>query len=103
MSDEHVLQGRGGTITISPGALVQVVVQAAESAPGARVRRPKRGLEIDVRDGRAHVELELAARFGSALPDLAREVQERVADALRTMCGLGVEAIDVSVEELDDR
>jgi uncharacterized alkaline shock family protein YloU len=54
-------------------------------------------------DGRlARVELELAARFGVALPDLARTVQERVADALGTMVELEVEAVDVSIEELEE-
>ncbi|HEV8685814.1 MAG TPA: Asp23/Gls24 family envelope stress response protein [Gaiellaceae bacterium] len=97
----HVIKDEAGTIEISPGALTQVVVQAAESADGARVRRPRRGLEIEVENGRARVELELAARFGVVLPELARDVQARVADALQTMCGLSVDAIDVSVEELD--
>jgi uncharacterized alkaline shock family protein YloU len=48
------------------------------------------------------VSLELAARYGVALPDLARAVQESVAAALETMCGVEVETIDVSVEELCD-
>jgi uncharacterized alkaline shock family protein YloU len=97
----HVIQGEAGTIEISPGALAQLVIQAAESADGARVRRPRRGLEIEIDAGRVRVELELAARFGVVLPELARDVQERVADALQAMCGLTVQAIDVSVEELD--
>jgi uncharacterized alkaline shock family protein YloU len=97
----HVIHDEAGTIEISPGALTQVVVQAAESVDGARVRRPRRGLEIVVGDGRVRVELELTARFGVILPDLARDVQERVAGALNQMCGLSVDGIDVSVEELD--
>ena len=40
-------------------------------------------------------------RLGAIIPDVAREVQERVADALATMCGVAVEAVDVTVEELD--
>jgi uncharacterized alkaline shock family protein YloU len=47
------------------------------------------------------VELELAAPYGAVLPDVARAAQERVADALAGMCGLIVEAVDVSIEELD--
>jgi uncharacterized alkaline shock family protein YloU len=66
------------------------------------VRRPRRGLEIELADGHARVELELAARIGLVLPDVAREVQERVTGALETMCGLVVDAVDVSVEELED-
>jgi uncharacterized alkaline shock family protein YloU len=99
----HELRGPGGTITITPAALTNVVVQAAELADGARVRRPRRGLEIAIEDGRVRVALELAARLGVVLPELAREVQERVADALEGMCGLVVDAVDVSVDELDGR
>jgi uncharacterized alkaline shock family protein YloU len=76
-------------------------VRAAERADGARVRRPRRGLELELENGHVRVELELAARFGVVLPDLAREVQERVSGALGEMCGLVVDAVDVSVEELE--
>ena len=96
------LTGPGGTITITPAALTQVVVRAAEGTAGARVRRPRRGLEIELEDGHARVQLELAARFGLVLPDLARDVQDRVSGALEGMCGLVVDAVDVSVEELED-
>jgi uncharacterized alkaline shock family protein YloU len=97
----HELAGPAGTITITPAALSQVVLQAAEATDGARVRRPRRGLEIVVAEGHARVELELAARYGTILPAVAREVQERVAGALEGMCGLVVDGVDVSVEELD--
>jgi uncharacterized alkaline shock family protein YloU len=99
----HELHERAGTITVSPAALTQIVVQAAELADGARVRRPKRGLSLELAGGRARVELELVARFGAVLPDLAREVQERVAASLEDMCGLVVDSVDVSVEELEGR
>lgn len=98
----HELTGPGGTITITPAALTQIVVRSAEQAEGARVRRPRRGLEIALENGHVRVELELAARFGLVLPDLAREVQEQVSGALGGMCGLVVDAVDVSVEELED-
>lgn len=97
----HRIEGVRGTIEITGAALTQLVVQAAESARGARVRRPRRGLEVEVEDGRARIELELAVAFGVVVPDVAREVQGRVAEALEGMCGLAVDAIDISVEELD--
>jgi uncharacterized alkaline shock family protein YloU len=49
----------------------------------------------------ARVRLELAARYGVVLPELARLVQERVAEALTTMCKVSIDAIDVSVEEVE--
>lgn len=102
MTEPYVLQEAGGTITVSPGVLAQVVVGAAEAVDGARVRRPRRGLELDVDDGRARVAVELAVRYGRVLPDVAGEVQRRVHDELRRICGLDTSAVDVSVEELDE-
>jgi uncharacterized alkaline shock family protein YloU len=101
MSDGHVLREDRGSIEVTAGALAQIVQRAVESVEGARVRRPRRGLDLRLEDGRAHVDLELAVRYGIVLPDLARDVQERVAEALSTMVDLDVEAVDVSIEELE--
>jgi uncharacterized alkaline shock family protein YloU len=101
MSDGYVLREDGGSMDVTAGALAQIVQRAAESVEGARVRRPRRGLDLRLEDGRARVELELAVRYGTVLPDLARDVQQRVADALEAMVDLDVEAVDVSIEELE--
>ena len=87
-------------VQVTDSALTQIVVQAAESVQGARVRRPRRKLAVEIADGRARVELELAVEYGLVLPDVAHDVQARVADALRRMCEVDA-AVDVSVEELD--
>lgn len=89
-----------GAITVTPSALAGLVATAAESVDGAEVRRGRRRLEIDIGEGSARVRLELIARYGVVLPDLARAVQERVADALTKMCGVKVETVDISVEEI---
>ena len=102
MSDAHVIDEQAGTITVSAGAIEQIVIRAAEAGEGARVRRPRRGLEVEVTDGRATVELELAVRFGAVLPEVAKDVQERVAEALQGMCGLDVASVDVAIEELEE-
>jgi uncharacterized alkaline shock family protein YloU len=89
----------GGTVTITDAALNQIVVQAAEAVEGARVRR-RRQLEIAIADTGTRVQLELAVPYGRVLPDVARDVQGRVAAALGTMCGVNVTAVDVTIEEL---
>jgi uncharacterized alkaline shock family protein YloU len=96
----YVVDGARGSITVTPSTLAGLVVRAAEAVDGAEVRRGRRRLDIDVADGRARVRLELTARYGVVLPDLARRVQDRVADALSSMCRVDVEAVDVSVEEI---
>jgi uncharacterized alkaline shock family protein YloU len=97
----YVIPGERGSVTVTPAAMTQLVVQAAESVGGAAVRRGRRRLEIEVADGHAHVRLELSARYGVVLPRLARTVQERVTDALTRMCGVEVDAVDVSVEAVE--
>jgi uncharacterized alkaline shock family protein YloU len=90
-----------GAITVTPAALTELVVHAAESVEGAEVRRGRRHLDVDVENGRAHVRLELEAPYGVVLPKLARAVQERVAQALTTMCRVEIDAVDVSVEAIE--
>jgi uncharacterized alkaline shock family protein YloU len=87
-------------VTVTDSAVSQIVVRAAEAADGARVHRPKRHLGVEIEDGSATVELELSVDYGKVLPDVVRDVQERVAAAVGTMCGVTVTAVHVSVEEL---
>jgi uncharacterized alkaline shock family protein YloU len=98
VSGPYVIRGEEGTITVAAGVLESVARRAAESVPDARVRR--RGLEVAVEGGRAHVSLELVVRHGAVLPEVARAVQEQVAAELRGMCGLEPAGVDVAVEEL---
>jgi uncharacterized alkaline shock family protein YloU len=99
--DGHIIRGPAGTIRIDGGVLAALVIAAAELVDGARVPRPRRGLDVVVTDGKAHVQLELAATYGTVLPVLGREVQANIAGVLRDSAGLVVEAVDVSIEELD--
>jgi uncharacterized alkaline shock family protein YloU len=98
--DGHVIPGAQGEVRIEGDALAALVIAVTEQV-GARVRRPRRGLDISVADGTVRVELELAARYGAVLPELARAVQESVTKVLRGSAGLTVERVDVSIEELD--
>jgi uncharacterized alkaline shock family protein YloU len=88
-----------GTVTVTDAALAQLVHRAAEQVEGVRVRRRRTAIAIE--SSGARVELELAVAYGRVLPEAAREVQQHVASALGTMCGVDVHAVDVSVEELE--
>jgi uncharacterized alkaline shock family protein YloU len=99
--DGHTIAGPAGSIRIEGDALAALVVAAAEHIDGARVRRPRRGLSVAIAEGRARVELELAVRYGLSLPELGAAVQRAVGDALRVSAGLEVDAVDVSIEELE--
>jgi uncharacterized alkaline shock family protein YloU len=100
VTEPLVFRSQGGTVTVTASALTELVARAARSVEGARVRRPKRSIEIRHGSGRASVELELGAVYGVPLPELARAVQERVADALGAVSGLEVERVDIVLEEV---
>jgi uncharacterized alkaline shock family protein YloU len=100
MSDELVLTEPEGTVTVPAATLARIVVRAAELAEGARVRRPRRSVDVEVAGGSATVTVKLAARYGAVLPELAEEVQRQVAGALARMCGVDVRSVEVVVEEL---
>ena len=87
-------------VRVTDSAVTQIVIRAAEGVGGARVRRPRRHLDVEIAGGSARVDLELTVEYGRVLPDLAQDVQGRVAAALGTMCGVTVSAVNVVVEEL---
>ena len=100
MTDPLVFRGPEGTVTVTAAALTELVARAVRGVDSARLRRPKRSIEIRAEDGRASVTLELGARYGVPLQELARAVQERVAEALGQVSGLRVERVDVALEEV---
>jgi uncharacterized alkaline shock family protein YloU len=94
VSDELVLEGSGGTITVSGGVLDRLVRRAAEEVDGVTVRR--RGTSVTPE----RVTVGLTVRYGEVLPAAAEAVQRRVVETLRIACELRP-AVDVSVEELE--
>jgi uncharacterized alkaline shock family protein YloU len=84
-----------GTIAVPHDVVCKIVQTAAESVGGVRVRR--RGVEVS--GGTAS--LRLSVDYGLVVPEVAREVQQRVGEALRTMCGIAPAAVDVAVQELE--
>jgi uncharacterized alkaline shock family protein YloU len=98
----ELLRTDDGAVSISPAALNRLAVQAAEQVEGARVRRRRRSVRVQVDADQARVSLELTVRHGAVMPELARSVQERVAEALRTMLEVEVDAVEVTVEEVHD-
>jgi uncharacterized alkaline shock family protein YloU len=91
--------------TISSDILASYAADAAREVDGVRglvesaIPRHK-GVRISEEDGRVRVELHLAVEWGSSVPDVAREVQQRVAAYLERMAKVDPEAVDVVVDEI---
>ena len=96
-----LVQENGGSVRVSEAALTEIVRRAVSSVEGARLRKGRRRLGVELEGGRARAELQLAVEYGRVLPEVSAAVQERVAEALAQMCDVEVEAVNVTVEELD--
>jgi uncharacterized alkaline shock family protein YloU len=96
-----LVQEGGGSVRVSEVALAEIVRRAVASVEGARLRKGRRRLGVELQDGRARADLQLAVAYGRVLPEVSAAVQERVADSLGRMCDVEVEAIDVTVVELE--
>jgi uncharacterized alkaline shock family protein YloU len=96
-----LVQDEAGSVRLSEVALTEIVRRAVASVDGARLRKGRRRLGVELQDGHARAELQLAVAYGRVLPEVAGAVQERVAEALARMCDVEVDAVHVTVEELD--
>ena len=85
---------------VSEAALSEIVRRAVASVEGARLRKGRRRLGVEIEGGRARADLRLVVTYGRILPEVCTAVQERVAEALERMCDVKVEAVHVTVEEL---
>ena len=94
------MQESSGSVRVSEAALSDIVRRAVASVEGARLRKGRRRLGVELEGGRARAELQLVVLYGRVIPEVSAAVQERVADTLKRMCDVEVEAIDVIVEEL---
>ena len=94
--------------TISSDILASYAADAAREVDGVRglVESPlhrHKGVRIVDEDGHVRVELHLAVEWGASIPQVGREVQQRVAAYLERMAKVDPEAVDVIVDEIGPR
>ncbi len=99
------------TVSISPDVVREVARITTLATPGvlALVDKPGaqhgsrdlfRGVEVAVRDSRAHVRLRLVAAADISLIELGRKLQTDVASAVAELVGMDVTAVDVTFEDV---
>jgi uncharacterized alkaline shock family protein YloU len=91
--------------TISSDILASYAADAAREVEGVRglvesALHRRKGVRIVDDDGQVRVELHLAVEWGVSIPEVGREVQQRVAAYLERMAKVEPEAVDVIVDEI---
>lgn len=59
------------------------------------IRDLSKGVSISIEDGHVSVKLSLNVKYGYSIPDISRNVQDKVASAIESMTGLSV--LDVNI------
>jgi uncharacterized alkaline shock family protein YloU len=94
-----------GRSTIASEILASYAADAAREVEGvgglveSALHRHK-GVRVLENDGRVRVEIHVTVEWGASIPDVGREVQQRVAAYLAQMASIEPEAVDVSVDEI---
>jgi uncharacterized alkaline shock family protein YloU len=94
-----------GQASISADILARYAADAARAVEGVRglAESPlpgRRGVKVSGADGGVRVELHLAVAWGASIPELGRDVQERVREYLRQMADVEPAVVDVVVDEV---
>lgn len=112
------LESEGGTTTISDAVVSRIVSMAAEEvegvrpgggasrgvsrvigrAPGSSGTAP--GVSVQVGKTEVAVDLRLGIRHGADLPDLTRQVREKVVNRVENLVGLAVKEVNVTVTDI---
>jgi uncharacterized alkaline shock family protein YloU len=107
-----------GSVRVAPEVLATIASVTTQGVPGvARLQpglagevgkfigrgRPKRGngVKIAVQNNEVSVEVHIVVKPEVSMVELGREVQESIAEAIETMIGMPVHAIDVYIEDVE--
>ena len=60
----------------------------------------RQGVDVEVEDGTARIEIAITAEYGVAIHELAEAIRRNIMNAVERMTGLGVERVDVVVHDV---
>lgn len=60
-----------------------------------------KGIKVEVANAEAKIDVNIIVEYGSRIPDVAFEIQNRVKKAVESMTGLKVEEVNVHVQGVD--
>ncbi len=107
MTEINDIKPAAGQIQIADEVIAIIAATAVQEVEGVTTfhggitdffgkrNNQSKGVKVTVEGNEVKAELELAVKYGVKLQQAAAEVQEKVKNALETMTGLTVTAIDV--------
>ena len=98
-----------GQASISTDILARYAADAAREVLGVRglsespIPGRRGGVRVSGEELGVRVELHVSVDWGAAIPDVGREVQERVREYLQRMADVEPVSVDVVIEEIGPR
>lgn len=113
MEEEHSILDEYGSVKISEEVVAIIAGIAATDVPGvagmsggiaggiAEILGRKnlsKGVKVEVGEKEAAIDLYIIVEFGSRIPEVAWDIQDKVKTAVQTMTGLDVVEVNIHVQ-----
>ena len=89
-----------GQASISADILARYAGDAAMEVEGVRALAGRRGVKVEDENGSVRVELHLEVEWGAAIPDVGRDVQDRVGEYLAQMADVEPAEVEIVVDQI---
>ncbi len=83
----------GGGVSRAFGAL-------RERIPGGSSGTPTSGVQVEVGEKQAAIDIDIIVEYGASIVELARAVRRNVITSVERMCGLDVTEVNISVNDI---
>jgi uncharacterized alkaline shock family protein YloU len=91
----------GGNVSISEDVISTIAIEALSKIESASVagaaKKSAKPVKVKVADGKVTLDVAVNVRYGQAVTETAKKVQKEIAEAVSSMTGLEIAAVNVTV------
>ena len=109
-NEQEGIQISNDVIAVIAGVAVSEVSGVASMAGGfaggisevlSGKKNMAKGIKVDKNDDKIKIDINIEVEYGTRIPDVAFEIQNRVKKAVENMTGINVEEVNVHVQGVD--
>ena len=83
-------------------AIAQLALSDEIGIEKATKKSPKnRGIDIDVREEKIYINVELSVSYGTKIPELAGKIQEKIRTSVENMTGMEVAEVNINIASMN--
>ena len=117
MEDNENIENENNNIIIEDEVIATIAGIAVSEVPGVASmsggfaggisevlsgkKNLSKGIKVDTDEKEVKIDVNIIVEYGTRIPDVAFEIQNRVKKAVENMTGLGVEEVNVHVQGVD--